>query len=87
MHASDCSGYKTWRTAITVVGDIEEEFGVMMKMDKKEIMMMTFNTRCLELACRIGHCLLIVLNFLLGNSLASECYMPTFQNTLSVPSS
>jgi len=25
--------------------------------------------------------------FLLGNSLASEFYMPTFRNTLSVPSS
>jgi len=30
---------------------------------------------------------LYVVCFLLGNSLASECYMPTFRNTLSVPSS
>jgi multisubunit Na+/H+ antiporter MnhC subunit len=28
-----------------------------------------------------------VVCFLLGNSQASECYMPTFRNTLSVPSS
>jgi hypothetical protein len=28
-----------------------------------------------------------VVCFLLGNSLASEFYMPTFRNTLSVPSS
>ena len=28
-----------------------------------------------------------VMCFLLGNSLASEFYMPTFRNTLSVPSS
>jgi len=30
---------------------------------------------------------LYVAYFLLGNSPASECYMPTFRNTLSVPSS
>ena len=30
---------------------------------------------------------LVVVRFLLGNSLVSEFYMPTFQNTLSVPSS
>jgi hypothetical protein len=30
---------------------------------------------------------LYVVCFLLGNSPASEFYMPTFQNTLSVPSS
>jgi len=30
---------------------------------------------------------LIVVCFLLGNSLVSEFYMPTFRNTLSVPSS
>ena len=30
---------------------------------------------------------LYVACFLLGNSLASEFYMPTFRNTLSVPSS
>jgi len=28
-----------------------------------------------------------VVSFLLGNSPASEFYMPTFRNTLSVPSS
>jgi len=28
-----------------------------------------------------------VLCFILGNSLASELYMPTFRNTVSVPSS
>jgi len=28
-----------------------------------------------------------VVHFLLGNSLTSRVYMPTFQNTLSVPSS
>jgi len=33
--------------------------------------------------CRV----LYVVRFLLGNSPASEFYMPTFQNTLSVPSS
>jgi len=33
------------------------------------------------------HPVLNVVCFLLGNSLASEFYMPTFQNTLSVPSS
>jgi len=32
-------------------------------------------------------CVLTVVCFLLGNSPASEFYMPTFWNTLSVPSS
>jgi len=31
------------------------------------------------------HRVLNVVRFLMGNSLASEFYMPTFQNTLSVP--
>jgi len=34
-----------------------------------------------------GKWLLFVVCFLLGNSLVSEFYMPTFRNTLSVPSS
>jgi len=33
------------------------------------------------------HCVLYVVRFLLGNSPACEFYMPTFWNTLSVPSS
>jgi len=33
------------------------------------------------------HCVLSVVCFLLGNSPASEFYMPKFRNTLSVPSS
>ena len=33
------------------------------------------------------HLVLYVVCFLLGNSLVSEFYMPTFRNTLSVPSS
>jgi hypothetical protein len=33
--------------------------------------------------CRV----LYVVGFLLGNSMASEFYMPTFRNTLSFPSS
>ena len=35
----------------------------------------------------VGGWLNIVVRFLLGNSPVSEFYMPTFQNTLSVPSS
>jgi len=33
------------------------------------------------------HCVLNAVCFLLGNSPASEFYMPTFQITLAVPSS
>jgi len=36
---------------------------------------------------KLSHRVLNVVCILLGNSLVSEFYMPTFQNTLSVPSS
>ena len=40
-----------------------------------------------EVDIRLTFILLIFVCFLLGNSPASEFYMPTFRNTLSVPSS